>query len=132
METLSIRSKDVRRKSGRILGTGFIVGDGKILTNHHVAQPWWKNDEMDEALKQGLQPKSPEMAAYFPRKRPASPHKSTDFERRGLSASARRLSGLKRPTLRLDGRKESRVSGQSFDFAGLRDGNLARFWRERR
>jgi DNA-binding response OmpR family regulator len=27
-------------------GTGFIVGEGKMLTNHHVVQPWWQNDEL--------------------------------------------------------------------------------------
>ena len=25
-------------------GTGFIAGEGKIITNHHVVQPWWQND----------------------------------------------------------------------------------------
>src|SRR5262249_27395647 len=45
--TLEGRAPEVRQD---FFGTGFIVGDGKILTNHHVAQPWWKNDEMAEAI----------------------------------------------------------------------------------
>ena len=30
-----------------VLGTGFLVSDkGQILTNHHVAEPWWDNDDL--------------------------------------------------------------------------------------
>ncbi|HET7150738.1 MAG TPA: response regulator, partial [Candidatus Acidoferrum sp.] len=42
-------------------GTGFIVADGTILTNHHVVQPWWKNDELGSVLSQGLDPGIGEM-----------------------------------------------------------------------
>jgi S1-C subfamily serine protease len=48
-------------------GTGFLVSEhGQILTNHHVAEPWWQNDELKEMLNQGLKPEIAEMAAYFP------------------------------------------------------------------
>jgi S1-C subfamily serine protease len=48
-------------------GTGFLVSDnGEILTNHHVAEPWWQNDELKEMLDQGLEPMITEMTAYFP------------------------------------------------------------------
>jgi serine protease Do len=50
-----------------IFGTGFLVSDtGRILTNHHVAEPWWENDEMKEMLDQGVEPVIAEMTAYFP------------------------------------------------------------------
>jgi len=50
-----------------IFGTGFLASaDGQILTNHHVAEPWWQNDELKEMLDQGLEPVIAEMAAYFP------------------------------------------------------------------
>src|SRR6266852_3108059 len=30
-----------------VFGTGFLVSDtGRILTNHHVAEPWWQNDDL--------------------------------------------------------------------------------------
>src|SRR4029077_8397684 len=48
-------------------GTGFLVSDnGQILTNHHVAEPWWQNDDLKEMLDQGLEPVIAEMTAYFP------------------------------------------------------------------
>jgi S1-C subfamily serine protease len=50
-----------------IFGTGFLVSDnGQILTNHHVAEPWWQNDELKEMVDQGLAPEIAEMTAYFP------------------------------------------------------------------
>ena len=48
-------------------GTGFLASaSGQILTNHHVAEPWWQNDDLKEMLDQGLEPVIAEMTAYFP------------------------------------------------------------------
>jgi DNA-binding response OmpR family regulator len=48
-------------------GTGFLASiNGQILTNHHVAEPWWQNDDLKEMLDQGLEPVTVEMTAYFP------------------------------------------------------------------
>jgi S1-C subfamily serine protease len=50
-----------------VFGTGFLVSaNGEILTNHHVAEPWWQNDDLKEMLDQGLEPVITEMTAYFP------------------------------------------------------------------
>jgi DNA-binding response OmpR family regulator/S1-C subfamily serine protease len=50
-----------------VFGTGFLAtGSGQILTNHHVAEPWWQNDDLKEMLDQGLDPVIAEMTAYFP------------------------------------------------------------------
>ena len=50
-----------------VFGTGFLVSDtGRILTNHHVAEPWWQNDDLKEMLDQGVEPEIAEMTAYFP------------------------------------------------------------------
>lgn len=50
-----------------VFGTGFLVSDkGQILTNHHVAEPWWENDDLKEMMDQGVDPTIVEMTAYFP------------------------------------------------------------------
>jgi S1-C subfamily serine protease/CheY-like chemotaxis protein len=50
-----------------VIGTGFLVSDkGQILTNHHVAEPWWENDDLKEMTDQGVDPVVIEMTAYFP------------------------------------------------------------------
>jgi len=50
-----------------VFGTGFLAStSGQILTNHHVAEPWWQNDDLKEMLEQGLEPVIAEMTAYFP------------------------------------------------------------------
>jgi DNA-binding response OmpR family regulator len=48
-------------------GTGFLASpSGQILTNHHVAEPWWQNEELKDMLSHGLDPVITEMRAYFP------------------------------------------------------------------
>lgn len=48
-------------------GTGFVASaSGQIVTNHHVAEPWWQDDDLKEMLDQGLEPVIVEMTAYFP------------------------------------------------------------------
>src|SRR3954452_19722622 len=50
-----------------VFGTGFLVSDkGQILTNHHVAEPWWDNDDLKEMTQQGVEPVPAEMTVYFP------------------------------------------------------------------
>lgn len=49
------------------VGTGFYVGDGFVLTNHHVAQPWLA-DERAQILTSSVkgQPRLKKLLAYFP------------------------------------------------------------------
>ena len=50
-----------------VFGTGFVASaSGQIVTNHHVAEPWWQEDDLREMLAQGLDPVIVEMKAYFP------------------------------------------------------------------
>ena len=50
-----------------IFGTGFLVRrDGRILTNHHVAEPWWNNDELKQLLDNGAAAYVLSYEAYFP------------------------------------------------------------------
>jgi S1-C subfamily serine protease len=49
-----------------VFGTGFLVGDQRLLTNHHVAEPWWGSDEIKQLLDQGALPFVASYTAYFP------------------------------------------------------------------
>jgi DNA-binding response OmpR family regulator/S1-C subfamily serine protease len=111
-------------------GTGFIAGEGKILTNHHVAQPWWASDELSQASKQGLEPVLAEMTAYFPNELNGIPLGISQIsDEADLALLHGDLSELKRPILKLDGRKEAAVSGDpliSLGYATGLDAILAR------
>jgi DNA-binding response OmpR family regulator len=108
--SLEGRTPEVRAD---FFGTGFLVGEGKVLTNHHLAQPWWKNDELSSALQQGLEPVIAEMTAYFPdAPSGASVGIAQISEEADLSVLHGDLSSLKRPILKIDSRKEAAVSGQ--------------------
>jgi serine protease Do len=118
--TLEGRAAEVRED---FFGTGFIVGENEILTNHHVAQPWWKNDELSAATQQGLQPAIAEMAAYFPDGNSGiavSVSKISDDA--DLALLQGDFSSLKRTALKLDARKEAAVSGQSLISLGYATG----------
>jgi S1-C subfamily serine protease/DNA-binding response OmpR family regulator len=50
-----------------VFGTGFLVRrDGRIVTNHHVAEPWWNNEELKELLDRGAAAYVLSYKAYFP------------------------------------------------------------------
>jgi S1-C subfamily serine protease len=50
-----------------VFGTGFLVRrDGRIITNHHVAEPWWNNEELKELLDRGAAAYVLSYNAYFP------------------------------------------------------------------
>ncbi len=50
-----------------VFGTGFLVGrDGRLLTNHHVAEPWWGNQELKPLLDRGATAFAVSYTAYFP------------------------------------------------------------------
>ena len=118
--TLEGRAPEVRAD---FFGTGFIAGDGTILTNHHVVQPWWKNDELGSVLSQGLDPGIGEMIAYFP---DSSAGVSVSIaqisEEADLAVVKGDLSALRRPTLKTDARKEAAVSGEALISLGYATG----------
>lgn len=111
-------------------GSGFIAGEGKILTNHHVVQPWWGSDEMADAVKQGLEPVIADMTAYFPGVANGVPVGISQISQEAdLAVVHGDLSELKRAILKLDGRKEAAISGEpliSFGYATGIDAILAR------
>jgi len=108
--TLEGRAPEVRAD---FFGTGFIAGEGRILTNHHVAQPWWKNDELATVASQGLSPSIAELTVYFPEAKAGIPVSVSEIsDQADLAVLKGDLSGLKKPVLKIDARKEAAVSGQ--------------------
>ncbi|HYA62585.1 MAG TPA: trypsin-like peptidase domain-containing protein [Candidatus Sulfotelmatobacter sp.] len=104
-------------------GTGFIAGEGKILTNHHVVQPWWQNEELGGAAQQGLEPVIAEMTAYFPGVTNGIPVGISQIsEAADLALVHGDLSELRRPILKLDARKEAAVSGEELISVGYATG----------
>jgi DNA-binding response OmpR family regulator len=118
--TLEGRAPEVRAD---FFGTGFIVDDGSILTNHHVAQPWWKNDELSTVLEQGFSPAIAEMTAYFPAATAGVPVNISQIsDEADLALVKGDLSSLKRPILKIDARKEAAISGQPLISLGYATG----------
>jgi serine protease Do len=50
----------------RISGSGFVVADGLLATNRHVAQPWYEDPESADLIRRGAKPKLEKLLAFFP------------------------------------------------------------------
>ena len=50
----------------RISGTGFVVADGLLATNRHVAEPWYGDPESDALIAKGATPQLEKLLAFFP------------------------------------------------------------------
>jgi len=49
-------------------GTGFLTDEsGIVLTNRHIAQPWWRNDAAKPLLDSDFKPRFMYLRAYFPK-----------------------------------------------------------------
>ena len=50
----------------RVSGTGFVVGQGLLATNRHVAEPWYGDPEADLLIRRGATPSLEKLIAFFP------------------------------------------------------------------
>jgi serine protease Do len=50
-------------------GTGFVVANGLIATNRHVAEPWFEDDEAAMLMRHGAKPHLEKLLAFFPNHR---------------------------------------------------------------
>jgi S1-C subfamily serine protease len=50
----------------RISGTGFVVADGLLATNRHVAEPWYEDPESTVLIRKGAKPRLEKLLAFFP------------------------------------------------------------------
>ena len=106
-------------------GTGFLArSDGTIVTNHHVAEPWWHDDEIKQLLDRGVTPQVLSYEAFFPGKTAAIRAKL------GRISSNADVATLKLQTpapagaelLELDGRTEASVTGEPVVLMGYPTG----------
>lgn len=106
-------------------GTGFLTrSDGTILTNHHVAEPWWHDDEIKQLLDRGVTPQVLSYEAYFPGKAAAIQAKlgriSSKADVATLKLQAPAPAGAE--LLELDGRSEASVTGEPVVLMGYPTG----------
>jgi len=50
----------------RVSGTGFLVGDGLIATNRHVAEPWYGDSEAETLIRRGASASLESLVVFFP------------------------------------------------------------------
>jgi S1-C subfamily serine protease/DNA-binding response OmpR family regulator len=108
-----------------IFGTGFLVArDGRLLTNHHVAEPWWGNEELKPLLDRGASAFAASYTAYFPG---SSQGIAAKLDRTSSDADLATLK-LQTPApphtavLEVDDRREASVSGDPVVLIGYPTG----------
>lgn len=126
--TLEGRGPEV---AAHFFGTGFLVAsDGRILTNRHVIEPWWRSDELNSIGQEGIEPVIAEISAYFPDSpRAFRVEIAKSLPDADLAMLRGDLGELKRPALALDDSKGAAISGQpvvSVGYATALAGILAR------
>jgi S1-C subfamily serine protease/CheY-like chemotaxis protein len=106
-------------------GTGFLARpDGTILTNHHVVEPWWHDDELKQLLDHGADPQVLSYEAYFPGKSVAIRAKLARISSEADVATLK----LETPPpshaelLELDARSEASVTGEPVVLMGYPTG----------
>ena len=109
-----------------VFGTGFTVGDGRVITNRHVAEPWWNNDELGQITSQGFQAEISSIRAYFPGD-PRAFHAEIDEISKDADLAAMRvdMQDLKRPELTIDSAKGATAAGDPVVLMGYATGLAA-------
>ncbi len=110
-----------------IFGTGFIAGpNGRVITNRHVAEPWWKNDELEGMTKQGLQAQISTIRAYFPGDARAFKTEINEISQEtDLAAMRVDMQDLKRSVLTIDSKNDAAKSGSAIILMGYATGLAA-------
>jgi S1-C subfamily serine protease len=115
-----------------VFGTGFLIAhDGRLLTNHHVAEPWWSDEELKQLLDRGAVAFAASYTAYFPG---TSEGIAAKVDRISTDADLATLKLLSPAPphitlLQLDDRKDASITGDAVVLIGYPagiDGILAR------
>lgn len=110
-----------------VFGTGFLAGpNGRVITNRHVAEPWWKNDDLDFLGGEGVQAEISEIRAYFPGDpRAFSGEIHTISKETDLATIRVNMKDLKRTVLTIDPGKTAAQPGESIVLMGYATGLAA-------
>ena len=110
-----------------IFGTGFVAGpNGLVMTNRHVAEPWWKDEELDELESEGLQTEISSIRAYFPGDpRAFSAEIDKISPTTDLATMRVDLEGLQRMILSIDPSQSAATPGKSVVSMGYATGLAA-------
>jgi DNA-binding response OmpR family regulator/S1-C subfamily serine protease len=110
-----------------VFGTGFPAGpEGRIVTNRHVAQPWWDNDELSDLTSQGFTAEIASIHAYFPGDPRAFTTEIEEISKSADLATMRiKMQDLKRPVLTIDSGKGAAVTGEPVVLMGYATGLAA-------
>ena len=104
--------------NGRLLtnnftGTGFIVSKGKILTNRHVAEPWWQQTSQFDPTEPGLKPRIEEFRAFFPNVKEPVPLKVVKVsEVADVALLSFNPEGIDLPVLELEPSGQNAIEGE--------------------
>jgi S1-C subfamily serine protease/pSer/pThr/pTyr-binding forkhead associated (FHA) protein len=103
------------------LGTGFLVDrKGLVLTNRHVAEPWWNDDDARSLAERGFTPRLTTLRAFFPgRREPFALTLERLAEGPDLGLLRCDLRGLRLPALPLDRSGRGAVAGQPVVLVGF-------------
>jgi serine protease Do len=106
------------------VGTGFLMDRrGYVVTNRHVAEPWWKSETAEALARDGFKPRFLSMRAFFPKV--AEPLKAEPFRVSStfdLGVLRVDVKGRSIPDLPLDLGEHSAVPGQPVVVVGYPTG----------
>jgi S1-C subfamily serine protease len=105
-------------------GTGFLADRrGLVLSNRHVAVPWWDDDKADDLKKEGYEPRFVLFRAFFPKEsEPFVLDPLRHSEAVDLAVLKIDLRGRKIPVLPLDHTGKGAVPGQPVVVVGYPTG----------
>jgi S1-C subfamily serine protease len=96
---------------------------GLVLTNRHVAEPWWQDDEARSLGERGFTPRLTVLRAFFPRqKAPFDLALEGHAEGADLALLRCNLRGARLPVLPLDRGGRGAVAGQPVALVGFPTG----------
>jgi DNA-binding response OmpR family regulator len=122
--TLDGRGPEVKMD---VFGTGFLAGPhGRVITNRHVAEPWWKNDDLSSLTSQGMQAEISSIRAYFPGDPRSFSAEIQDISKEtDLATISVNMQDLKRAILAIDSANAAAQPGQPIVLMGYATGLAA-------